>query len=240
MVLRMRRMACAIRRHHPTSSTCGVRPPLPTCTRCSPLRRWHIRNPRPRLALPARSVHGRSRSSSTLSGSCSLGRASRTSFLLPQIFYWEFKFAKRPMPACQELVNRLVVVAAWILRLRTFSRSSYHTTRSPFRAVRVLPHGGVPLFVHPHHPAMVSPLGRASQPFSDNSYHRTLVGATYFNETQSVALTVFGILAGFALQLLHRYNCLLVLGHPFPVRRGSGSSSVPADRRLTSTQRLSA
>lgn len=40
----------------------------------------------------------------------------------------------------------------------------------------------------------------------------SLVNATYFIQTQSVALTFFGILAGLSMRFLHRYKYVLVLG----------------------------
>ncbi|KAM5539164.1 hypothetical protein V8D89_007037, partial [Ganoderma adspersum] len=40
----------------------------------------------------------------------------------------------------------------------------------------------------------------------------SLLDATYFNQTQSVALTVFGIVAGISMRFLHRYKWLLVVG----------------------------
>ena len=39
-----------------------------------------------------------------------------------------------------------------------------------------------------------------------------LLDATYFNQTQSVALTVFGIGAGVCMRFRHRYKWLLVAG----------------------------
>ncbi|KAG1768050.1 MFS general substrate transporter [Suillus placidus] len=40
----------------------------------------------------------------------------------------------------------------------------------------------------------------------------SLVNATYFIQTQSVALTFFGILAGLSMRFLHRYKYVLVIG----------------------------
>ena len=40
----------------------------------------------------------------------------------------------------------------------------------------------------------------------------SLLNVTYFNQTQSVALTVFGIGAGVSMRFLHRYKWLLVAG----------------------------
>ena len=40
----------------------------------------------------------------------------------------------------------------------------------------------------------------------------SLVDTNYFNQTQSVALTVFGIVAGVCMRFLHRYKWLLVAG----------------------------
>ena len=40
----------------------------------------------------------------------------------------------------------------------------------------------------------------------------SLLDVTYFNQTQSVALTVFGIIAGLSMRFLHRYKWLLVAG----------------------------
>ncbi|KAI0828474.1 drug:h+ antiporter [Trametes gibbosa] len=40
----------------------------------------------------------------------------------------------------------------------------------------------------------------------------TLINATYFSQTQTVALTVFGITSGFILRWFHRYKWVLVVG----------------------------
>ena len=40
----------------------------------------------------------------------------------------------------------------------------------------------------------------------------SLVNVTYFNQTQSVALTVFGILAGIMMRFVHRYKWVLIVG----------------------------
>ena len=40
----------------------------------------------------------------------------------------------------------------------------------------------------------------------------SLVDTNYFNQTQSVALTVFGICAGFAMLFIRRYKWVLVSG----------------------------
>ncbi|KAI8995203.1 drug:h+ antiporter [Trametes punicea] len=40
----------------------------------------------------------------------------------------------------------------------------------------------------------------------------SLIDATYFNQTQTVALTVFGIAAGFAMRFIHRYKWVLFGG----------------------------
>ena len=40
----------------------------------------------------------------------------------------------------------------------------------------------------------------------------SLLNVTYFNQTQSVALTVFGIVAGLSMRFLHRYKWVLVAG----------------------------
>ncbi|OBZ77205.1 Siderophore iron transporter 3 [Grifola frondosa] len=40
----------------------------------------------------------------------------------------------------------------------------------------------------------------------------SLVNATYFAQTQTVALTVFGILAGLSMRFLHRYKYVLIVG----------------------------
>ena len=40
----------------------------------------------------------------------------------------------------------------------------------------------------------------------------SLLNVTYFNQTQSVALTVFGIIAGLSMRFLHRYKRVLVAG----------------------------
>ena len=41
---------------------------------------------------------------------------------------------------------------------------------------------------------------------------RSALNAGYFNQAQSVALTVFGISAGVAMRFMHRYKWLLVAG----------------------------
>ena len=45
-----------------------------------------------------------------------------------------------------------------------------------------------------------------------DAFCRSLIDATYFNQTQTVALTVFGITAGFAMRFIRRYKVC----HPFP------------------------
>ena len=40
----------------------------------------------------------------------------------------------------------------------------------------------------------------------------SLINATYFNQTQSVALTVFGIAAGVLMRYVHRYKAILIAG----------------------------
>ncbi|KAI0691091.1 drug:h+ antiporter [Cerioporus squamosus] len=40
----------------------------------------------------------------------------------------------------------------------------------------------------------------------------SLINATYFNQTQSVALTVFGIAAGVLMRYCHRYKLILIIG----------------------------
>ncbi|KAI0828482.1 drug:h+ antiporter [Trametes gibbosa] len=40
----------------------------------------------------------------------------------------------------------------------------------------------------------------------------SLINATYFNQTQTVALTVFGITAGFGMRFIHRYKWVLFTG----------------------------
>ena len=41
---------------------------------------------------------------------------------------------------------------------------------------------------------------------------RTLVNINYFNQAQSVALTVFGITAGIVMRFTHHYKILLIVG----------------------------
>ena len=41
---------------------------------------------------------------------------------------------------------------------------------------------------------------------------RTLVNINYFNQAQSVALTVFGITAGILMRFTHHYKIILIVG----------------------------
>ncbi|KAI0742084.1 drug:h+ antiporter [Daedaleopsis nitida] len=95
------------------------------------------------------------------------------------VVFWEFKFAKRPVLARRLLMNRTVVIAAWI---GFFDFFSFYLTLTYLYSFILI------------------------------TKDWSLINVTYFNQTQSVALTVFGILAGVAMRFLHRYKWVLVVG----------------------------
>ena len=99
--------------------------------------------------------------------------------LLPVIAVWEIYVAKRPAIARRFLVNRTVIIAAWISFFEFFS--STLTTTYLYSYVLI-------------------------------TKDWSLVNVTYFNQAQSVALTIFGIVAGLSMRFMHRYKWVLVGG----------------------------
>ena len=75
-------------------------------------------------------------------------------------------------------------------------------------------------------------------------YHRSLINATYFMQTQTIALTLFGILAGISMNLMHRFkvyqlpvvSCIVLTFHTFLACLGVWSRCT---RRVCSPCRLS-
>ncbi|TBU22782.1 drug:h+ antiporter [Dichomitus squalens] len=99
--------------------------------------------------------------------------------LIPFIGGWEFYYAKRPVIARRFLLNRTVIIAAWI---GFFDFFSFYLTQTYLYSFILI------------------------------TKNWSLVNVTYFNQTQSVALTVFGILAGVLLRFVHRYKLVLIVG----------------------------
>ena len=99
--------------------------------------------------------------------------------LIPFIGGWEFYFAKRPVIARRFLLNRTVIIAAWI---GFFDFFSFYLTQTYLYSFILI------------------------------TKDWSLLNVTYFNQTQSVALTVFGIIAGLSMRFLHRYKWVLVAG----------------------------
>lgn len=62
----------------------------------------------------------------------------------------------------------------------------------------------------------------------------------YFNQCQSVALTVFGISAGIAMRFVHRYKSLLVVGLSIRLLYVFHSSTLPSLSRDTILRRTCA
>ena len=99
--------------------------------------------------------------------------------LIPFIGGWEFYFAKRPVIARRFLLNRTVIIAAWI---GFFDFFSFYLTQTYLYSFILI------------------------------TKDWSLVNVTYFNQTQSVALPVFGILAGIMMRFVHRYKWVLIVG----------------------------
>lgn len=131
--------------------------------------------------------------------------------LLPVFALWDIYFATRPVIARRFLTNWSVVLASWIgffdfvRNLPAFSRPG---TDLCYVAVLVLPHIHLPLLLRARHQGLVC---RAVSCFCrwethSSILHRTLINATYFSQTQTVGLTVFGIMSGFFLTWFRRYK----------------------------------